>query len=402
MQLLTDRKTDFPIFARHPELIYLDSAASTQKPKVVIDALTNFYAHNYGTVNRAVYKLAREATDAYQTVRVKVQKLLNASHPEEIIFTRGTTASLNLLARSFGKAFLHPGDVVIISATEHHSNIVPWQMICEERGAVLRVIPVDDQGEILFDEYLELLDDKVKMVSIAHISNALGILHPIKKVTDAAHECGACVCIDGAQSVAHLTLDLQQLDADFFAFSAHKMYGPTGVGVLYGKSHLLEQMPPIEGGGDMIERVTMEKTTHGAHPVKFEAGTPMIAEVVGLGAAIDYLTTIGLETIAVHEQELLHYATQKLLEVDGLRIIGTAPEKGAIISFVIDGVHPLDIASLLDCKQVAIRSGHHCSQPTMDRFNLPGTARLSFGLYNALEEIDYLLSSLSSILELLR
>lgn len=402
MKLLAERRADFPIFTHHPQLIYLDSAASTQKPQPVIDALTRFYTQDYGTVNRAVYKLAREATDNYQMVRVKVQKLLNVSSPEEIIFTRGATASLNLLARSFGKAFLHPGDAVIISSTEHHSNIVPWQMICEERGAVLRAIPVDERGELLFEEYLKLLDDKVKMVSIAHISNATGTLHPLKKVIDAAHAYCACVAIDGAQSVAHLPLDLQQLDADFFAFSGHKMYGPTGVGVLYGKSHLLEQMDPIDGGGDMIERVTLQKSTYGSPPIKFEAGTPMVAEVIALGTAIDYLSSIGLNTISDHEQQLLSYATQKLLEVPGLRIIGRAPEKGAIISFVVDGVHPLDIATLLDCKQIAIRSGHHCSQPTMDRFHLPGTARLSFGLYNTLEEIDRLLSSLFSILDLLR
>ncbi len=392
-------KSEFPIFEHHPSLIYLDSAASTQKPKPVIDALTEFYTRHYGTVNRAVYTLAREATDRYQQTRTKIKNHFNIAHEEEIIFTRGTTASLNLVARSFGRAFLHPGNIVLISEIEHHSNLVPWQMICKERGAVLRFIPVNDLGELDLEAYYDLLDEDVKIVSIAHISNSLGTLHPIEEITQAAHAVGARVCIDGAQSAGHMTIDLQQLDVDFFAFSGHKMYGPMGVGVLYGKRELLEEMEPVEGGGDMIEQVTLEKTIYAPLPVKFEAGTPMVSGVIGLGAAIDFLEEIGLETIAAMEHELLAYATQKLEQIPGLRIIGTAPNKGAIISFVVDGIHSLDIATLLDCKDIAIRSGHHCSQPTMARFGVLHTARLSFGLYNTHEDIDRFIDALSSVLD---
>ena len=401
MKSLLALKSDFPIFEHHPSLIYLDSAASTQKPKPVIDALTEFYSRDYGTVNRAVYTLAREATDRYQETRTKIKNHFNIAHEEEIIFTRGTTASLNLVARSFGRAFLHPGDIVLISEIEHHSNLVPWQMICEERGAVLRSIPVNDRGEIDLGAYHELLDKDVKIVSIAHISNSIGTIHPIQEITQAAHAVGARVCIDGAQSAGHMIVDLQQLDVDFYAFSGHKMYGPMGVGVLYGKRELLEEMKPVEGGGDMIEQVTLDKTIYAPLPVKFEAGTPMVAEVIGLGAVIDYLEEIGLETIAAMEHELLTYATQKLEQIPGLRIIGTAPNKGAIISFVVDGIHSLDIATLLDCKEIAIRSGHHCSQPTMSRFGILNTARLSFGLYNTHEDIDCFIQVLRSILEVI-
>ncbi len=401
MKSLLALKSDFPIFEHHPSLIYLDSAASTQKPKPVIDALTEFYSRHYGTVNRAVYTLALEATDRYQQTRTKIKNHFNIAHEEEIIFTRGTTASLNLVARSFGRAFLRPGDIVLISEIEHHSNLVPWQMICEESGAVLRSIPVNDRGELDLEAYHDLLDEDVKMVSIAHISNSIGTLHPIEEITQAAHAVGARVCIDGAQSAGHMTVDLQQLDVDFYAFSGHKMYGPTGVGVLYGKRELLEEMEPIEGGGDMIEQVTLDKTIYAPLPTKFEAGTPMVAEVIGLGAAIDYLEEIGLETIAAMEHELLTYATQKLEQIPGLRIIGTAPSKGAIISFVVDGIHSLDMATLLDCKEIAIRSGHHCSQPTMHRFGILNTARLSFGLYNTHEDIDRFIQALRPILDVI-
>ena len=401
MKSLLALKSDFPIFEHHPSLIYLDSAASTQKPKPVIDALTEFYTRHYGTVNRAVYTLALEATDRYQQTRTKIKNHFNIAHEEEIIFTRGTTASLNLVARSFGRAFLRPGDIVLISEIEHHSNLVPWQMLCEESGAVLRSIPVDDRGELDLEAYHDLLDEDVKMVSIAHISNSIGTLHPIEEITQAAHAVGARVCIDGAQSAGHMTVDLQQLDVDFYAFSGHKMYGPMGVGVLYGKRELLEEMEPIEGGGDMVEQVTLDKTIYAPLPAKFEAGTPMVAEVIGLGAAIDYLEEIGLETIAAMEHELLTYATQKLEQIPGLRIIGTAPNKGAIISFVVKGIHSLDIATLLDCKDIAIRSGHHCSQPTMARFELLNTARLSLGLYNTHEDINRFIQVLKSILDVI-
>jgi len=399
MQTCVDFRKDFPMIC--DEQIYFDTAATAQKPQVVIDALCDFYSNHYGTVNRGVYKLAREATELYQEARHKVQRFIHAQHPEEIIFTRGTTASLNLLARSYGEAFLRPGDAIIISEIEHHSNIVPWQMMCEERGAVLRIVPVNDAGELIFEEFLDQLDEKVKLVSIAHLSNVFGTLHPVKRIIEEAHKMGAHVCLDGAQAVAHLPVDVQALDVDFYTFSGHKLYGPTGVGVLYGKRELLERMPPVEGGGDMIQHVTLLETTYNRLPAKFEAGTPMIAEVIALGTAIDYLTEIGLSTIASWEQELLAYATKKLSQVEGLRIIGTSSKKGAIISFVIEGTHPLDLATLLDCRGIAIRTGHHCSQPALERFEVKSTARISFGLYNTFEEIDQFVSALHSILNFL-
>lgn len=399
MQTCVDLRKDFPMICEGQ--IYFDTAATAQKPQVVIDALCDFYAHHYGTVNRGVYKLARDATERYQDARRKIQRFIHAQHPEEIIFTRGTTASLNLLARSYGAHFLRPGDAIIISEIEHHSNIVPWQMICEERGAVLRIVPVNDEGELIFEEFLDQLDEKVKLVSIAHISNVFGTLHPVKEIIDEAHKVGAHVCLDGAQAIAHLPLNVETLDVDFYAFSGHKLYGPTGVGVLYGKRELLEKLPPLEGGGDMIHHVTLRETTYNRLPAKFEAGTPMIAEVIALGAAIDYLSEIGLDTIASWEQDLLSYATKKLLQIEKLKILGTAEKKGAIISFVIEGTHPLDLATLLDCRGIAIRTGHHCSQPALDRFGVKSTARISFGLYNTFEEIDQFISSLESILNYL-
>ena len=399
MQTSVDFRKDFPMIC--DEQIYFDTAATAQKPQVVIEALTDFYSHHYGTVNRGVYKLAREATDLYQGARQKVQRFLNAEHTEEIVFTRGTTASLNLLARSYGAAFIRSGDAIIISEIEHHSNIVPWQMMCEERGAVLRIVPVNEAGELIFEEFVAQLDEKVKLVSLAHLSNVLGTLHPAQKIIEEAHKVGAHVCLDGAQAAAHLPVDVQALDVDFYAFSGHKLYGPTGVGVLYGKRELLEKMEPVEGGGDMIENVTLLETTYTRLPTKFEAGTPMIAEVVALGAAIDYLTEIGMDTVASWEQELLAYATKKLTQVEGLKIIGTSPHKGAIISFTIEKVHPLDLATLLDCRGIAIRTGHHCSQPAMERFGIQSTARLSFGIYNTFEEIDQFVVSLKSILNFL-
>ncbi|MCH9626774.1 MAG: Cysteine desulfurase [Chlamydiales bacterium] len=399
MQTSVDFRSDFPMICEGQ--IYFDTAATAQKPQVVIDAITDFYTHHYGTVNRSVYKHAREATDLYQEARRKVHRFLRTSHPEEIIFTRGTTASLNLLARSYGKAFLRPGDAIMISEIEHHSNIVPWQMICEERGAVLRIVPVNDAGELIFEEFLDQLDEKVKLVSVAHVSNVIGTVHPVEKIIEAAHQVGAHVCLDGAQAAGHFSIDVRALDVDFYAFSGHKVYGPTGIGVLYGKRELLEQMPPVEGGGDMIEEVTLLKSTYTQLPTKFEAGTPMVAEAIGLGAAIDYLSEMGLDIVEVWEQELLAYATKKLKQIEGLRLIGTAAHKGAIISFVIEGVHPLDLATLLDCRGIAIRTGHHCNQPAMDRFGVKSTARISFGMYNTFEEIDQFISSLTSILSFL-
>ncbi|NGX61764.1 MAG: putative cysteine desulfurase [Chlamydiae bacterium] len=400
-----DLRSDFPILERriqgHP-LVYFDSAATTLKPTPVIEAISHFYTYSSGPVHRGVYTLSREATDQYEAARRKVQHFIGADSPEEIIFTRGTTASLNLLAHSFGQAFLRPGDVVLLSEIEHHSNLVPWQMLAERRGVVLRYIPVNDAGELIIDEFFNLLDRKVKLISLAHISNVLGTLHPVKTLIEAAHRMGAFVCLDGAQSAPHLPLDVQELDVDFYAFSGHKLYGPTGIGVLYGKRDLLSQMPPIEGGGDMIEQVTLEKTTYAPLPFKFEAGTPMVAQAIGLGAAIDYVETIGMEKIAAYEAKLLNYATNRLSAVPGVKLIGTARKKGAIISFVIDGTHPLDLATLLDCRGIAVRTGHHCSQPTMERFGLSHTARLSFGIYNTLEEIDTLISTLKSLLPLVR
>ncbi|MCC5832900.1 MAG: cysteine desulfurase [Chlamydiales bacterium] len=399
MQTCVDFRKDFPMIREG--LIYFDTAATAQKPQIVIDALCDFYSTHYGTVNRGVYKLARESTELYHEARKKIQRFIHARFLEEIIFTRGTTASLNLLARSYGAAFLRAGDAIMISEIEHHSNIVPWQMVCEERGSVLRIVPVNDAGELIFEEFLNQLDEKVKLVSIAHLSNVLGTLNPVKEIIDEAHRVGAHVCLDGAQAIAHLPLDVEALDVDFYAFSGHKLYGPTGVGVLYGKRELLEKMPPIEGGGDMIQSVTLRETTVNRLPVKFEAGTPMIAEVIALGAAIDYLSEIGMDTIASWEQELLAYATKKLSRVEGLKIIGTAAKKGAIINFVVEGTHPLDLATLLDCRGIAIRTGHHCSQPALERFGVKSTARISFGLYNTFEEIDQFVASLQAILSFL-
>lgn len=397
-------RQDFPILEKkilgHP-LIYFDTAATAQKPLAVIEAMTHFYTHQYGTVHRGVYALSKEATEAFNGARQQVQRFINADQPEEIIFTRGATASLNLLARSFAKHFIRPGHAIIISEIEHHANIVPWQMVCEEYGAVLRIIPVNDSGELILEAFESLLDEKVKLVSIAHMSNIFGTIHPVEKIIELAHRAGAYVCLDGAQAIAHLPIDVQELNVDFYAFSGHKLYGPTGIGVLYGKQHLLEKLPPIEGGGDMIEKVTLQKTTYNQLPLKFEAGTPMIAEAIGLGAAINYLEEIGMDVIQSWEQELLAYATEKLLQIPNLRILGTAAEKGAIITFTIEGIHPFDLATLLDCRAIAIRTGHHCSQPSMERFGLTSASRLSFGLYNTFEEIDLFLSALSATLDLL-
>lgn len=399
MHTCIDFRKDFPMIKEGQ--IYFDTAASAHKPQVVIDALTDFYAHHYGTVNRGVYKLARVATEMYQQGRQKVQHFLHAASAEEIIFTRGTTASLNLLARSYGQAFMRPGDAIMISEIEHHSNIVPWQMLCEQRGTVLRIIPINDAGELIFEEFLNQLDEKVKLVSIAHLSNILGTLHPVKRIIEEAHRIGAHVCLDGAQAAGHTLVDVQDLDVDFYAFSGHKLYGPTGVGVLYGKRELLEKMPPIEGGGDMIQTVTLLESTYNRLPTKFEAGTPMIAEVIGLRAALDYLTEIGLGTLSAWEQELLAYATKKLQQIEEVKIIGTAQSKGPIVTFNVKGIHPLDLATLLDCRGIAIRTGHHCSQPAMERFGVKSTARISFGLYNTFEEIDQFISALVSIMDFL-
>ncbi len=393
---------DFPMLKKKihgKSLVYFDSAATSLKPQEVIDAISEFYGEKYGTVHRAIYALSLESTALYGGVRKQVQKFLNAEFEEEIIFTKGTTESINLVAASFGKAFLKPGDEVILSEMEHHSNIVPWQLICEEKGAILKVIPITDAGELDLDVYRTLLSSKTKMVAITHMSNAIGTINPIKEIITLAHAWGAKVLIDGAQSAPHLCIDVQDLDADFFAFSGHKVFGPTGVGVLYGKKELLEKMPPYQGGGDMIAHVSFEKTTYQSLPLKFEAGTPMIASVIGLGRALSYIEEVGKPNIRHYEEELLGYATKQLEEIPGLKVIGTAKHKGPIISFVIPGIHSLDLGVLLDLQGIAVRTGHHCTQPLMQRFNIPGTVRLSFAPYNTIEEIDFFVKTLKEILK---
>lgn len=395
--MFADYRADFPIFRDNP-LIYFDTAATAQKPQSVIDSLTTFYTTAYGTVHRGVYELSRKATEQYEGAREKVRHFLNARFPEEIIFTRGTTASLNLVARSFGKAFAKAGDVILIPEIEHHSNIVPWQMLCQEKGCILKTIPILDSGELDIEALKGLLTPEVILVSLAHISNTLGTLHPLRDIIRLVHQRGAKVCVDGAQAAGHVSIDLQALDADFYAFSGHKLYGPTGVGVLFGKRELLEKMPPIEGGGDMIEKVTWEKTTYNPLPLKFEAGTPLVAPVIGLGAAIDYIESLGWDEIYRHEQTLLQAATQQLNSLSGVHILGGAPQKGGIITFTIERHHPLDIATLLDCRGIALRSGHLCSQPTMKRFGISSALRLSFGLYNNLGEIERFIKALKAFI----
>jgi len=393
-------RADFPMLQK--EVIYFDSAATSLKPQVVIDAMNRFYTAEYGTVHRAVYSLAAHATAAYSQVREKARAFLNAEHYDEIIFTKGTTEAINLVAASYGRMILKPGDEVIISAMEHHSNIVPWQLVCQEKGAHLKIIPMNGRGELIMDEYAALLTSRTRIVSVAHVSNALGTLNPIEEIIALAHKKGAKVFIDGAQSAPHLLVDVQALDADFFAFSGHKAFGPTGIGILYGKRELLEMMPPYQGGGDMIETVTFEKTTFQKPPLKFEAGTPNIGSVMGLGAALDYISSLGRDNIAAYEQELLAYAMDKLQAIPHLKIIGTAAKKGPIISFVIDGIHPLDLGTLLDGRHIAVRTGHQCAQPVMQHFGISAAARLSFAPYNTLEEIDVFVEALEEIASLLR
>ncbi len=372
-------------------VIYFDSAATALKPRRVIDAMTQFYTHEYGTVHRAIYDFAENATVKYNQVRIEVQKFLNAAFVDEIIFTKGTTEAINLVASSFG-SFLKPGDEILISELEHHSNIVPWQLLSERTGAVLKVIPINENGELL----LTSISSRTKIVSIAYISNALGTLNPVREIIQKAHAKGAKVLIDGAQAAAHLPIDVQELDADFFAFSGHKAFGPTGVGVLYGKRELLQIMPPYQGGGDMVERVTFAQTTYQKPPLKFEAGTPMIAEVIGLGAALSYIESLGRPNIWAHGQELLAHATEKLSP--HVRILGTAKQKGPILTFVIPGLHPLDIGTLLNLHGIAVRTGHLCAQPALDYFGVTAAVRLSFAPYNTLEEIDVFVSALQEVI----
>ena len=381
-------------------LVYLDNAATTQKPQFVIDAMTHFYQEDCSNIHRGVHLLSERATKAYEDARLAVQHFINAPDPAEVIFVRGTTEAINLVAHSYGRTHVQPGDAVLISAMEHHSNIVPWQILCEERGARLRVVPMNGRGELLLDEYEKLLTPRTKLVAVSHVSNALGTVNPVRQIIAMAHEHGTPVLVDGAQAVPHLQVDVQELDCDFYAFSGHKMYGPTGVGVLYGKKRLLEAMPPYQGGGDMISSVTFEKTTYNRLPFKFEAGTPNIAGVIGLGAAIEYLGRIALERVAAHENHLLAYTTERISSLPGVRLIGTAQEKAAVLSFVLEGVHPHDIGTVLDQEGIAVRTGHHCAQPVMQFFGVPATARASFGLYNTEEEVDALMRGICKVQEI--
>lgn len=375
----------FPIFSHQPDLIYLDSAATAHKPQSVIDALFQFYAAEYATVHRAIYRPSLAATDKYNETRETARRFLNASDASEIIFTRGTTDALNLVAASYARTFLKKGDEILISTVEHHSNIVPWQMVAEQTGAALKYIQVDERGVLLWEN---AIGPKTKIVALAHVSNVTGTINPIADIARAAHAVGAILVVDGAQGAPHMAIDVQKLGCDFYAFSGHKCYGPTGIGVLYGKKELLEQMPPIQGGGDMIMRVDLDKTTYAAPPLRFEAGTPLIGGVIALKSALDFIEGIGKEKISLHEDALLRHATAKLSSIPNLRILGTAPEKGPIITFHIEGVHPLDLATFLDLKHIAIRSGHLCAQPAMRAFGLEAAARASFGIYNTLEEVD--------------
>lgn len=396
-------RKQFPILsttAHGRPLIYLDNGATTQKPRVVIEALDRYYQSQNANIHRGVYELSQTATTLYEQARLTVQKFINAAHSEEILFTRGTTESINLVAYSWGRAFLKAGDEVIVSAMEHHSNIVPWQMACEAAGATLRVIPINDAGELVMEEYARLLASrKVKMVAVNHVSNSLGTINPVKEMTALAHHFGATVLIDGAQRVAHAPTDVRDIGCDFYAFSGHKLFGPTGTGVLYGKRELLEAMPPFMGGGDMIKSVTFEKTVYADLPNKFEAGTPHIAGAIGLAAAIEYVLSIGFASFAPHEAELLRYATEKISEVPGLRIIGTAKRKASVISFVMDepAISALDLGLALDAQGVAVRTGHHCCQPVMDRFGIPATTRVSLAMYNTKEDVDVAVAGLRKI-----
>lgn len=382
-------------------LVYFDNAATSQKPQVVIDAMVRYYETENSNIHRGVHYLSERATQAYEGVRLKVRDFMHAEDHDEIIFVRGATEAINLVAHSFGRKYVHAGDEILVSEMEHHSNIVPWQILCEERGATLKVIPMNDRGELLIEEYERLLTEKTKIVAVTHVSNALGTINPVKELVARAHARGIPVLVDGAQAVPHLRVDVQDLDCDFYVFSAHKMFGPTGVGILYGKRKWLEAMPPYQGGGDMIKSVTFEKTTYNDLPYKFEAGTPNIGGGIGLGAAIDYLHEIDLNAIQQLEHDLLAYATEKILTIPGVRIIGTARHKAGVLSFTMEGVHPHDIGTILDVEGVAIRTGHHCAQPVMKHFGVPATARASFALYNTKEEVDAFIKALHKVIEVL-
>ena len=382
-------------------LVYLDNAATSQKPQVVIDAMMRYYQEENSNVHRGVHALSERATQLYEDARDTVQEFIGAGDRREIIYVRGTTEAINLVAYSYGRPNVGPGDEVLISALEHHSNIVPWQILCQEKGARLRVIPINDAGEILYGEFERLLTDRTKILAVTHVSNALGTINPVREMITAAHRRGIPVLLDGAQAVPHMKVDVRDLDCDFYAFSSHKMFGPTGVGVLYGKRQLLEAMPPYQSGGDMIKSVTFEKTIYNDLPHKFEAGTPNIAGGIGLGSAIDYVTKLDMDAVAAVEHELLEYATRALTAIPRVTIVGTARQKAAVISFVIDGIHPHDIGTILDSEGIAIRTGHHCAQPVMQRFGIPATARASFAFYNTKEEVDALARGIHKVIEVL-
>lgn len=393
-------RKDFPTLSQKvygKELVYFDNAATSQKPQVVIDRLNTYYKEENSNVHRGVHKLSQVATDAYEEVRKQVQKLINAEKDHEVIYTRGTTEGINLIASSFGRKYIQEGDEIIISAMEHHSNIVPWQMLCQEKGAILKVIPMSEAGELDMEAFRGLLSDRTKLVSVVYISNSLGTINPVKEIIEQSHERGIPVLLDAAQVVPHDSLDVQELDCDFLVFSSHKMFGPTGIGIMYGKEKWLEEMPPYMGGGDMIDLVSFDKTTYAGLPHKFEAGTPNIADTIALGAAIDYIQHIGYENIAAYEKELLDYGTQKLSEIEGIRFVGTAKKKASLISFLIGDIHPYDAGTILDRLGIAVRTGHHCTQPIMSFMDIPGTVRASFAFYNTFEEIDRLVDGIHQV-----
>jgi cysteine desulfurase / selenocysteine lyase len=397
-------RADFPILKQQVHgrpLVYLDNAATSQKPQVVLDVINRYYVEQNANVHRGVHYLSQLATSEYEDARVKLQRFINAAELHEIIYTRGATEGINLVAQSFGRKFVKEGDEIIISTLEHHSNIVPWQLLCEQTGAKLRVIPINDAGELLLDEFARMLNPKVKLVSVTHVSNALGTIVPVNRIIELAHAQDIPVLLDGAQAAPHLQIDVRALDCDFYVFSGHKLFGPTGIGVLYGKTDWLNAMPPFMGGGDMIASVSFEKTTYNKLPYKFEAGTPHIEGAIGLGVAVDYLHNIGLDRIAAYEHELLDYATEIIGALPGIKLIGTAREKASVLSFTLDGIHPHDIGTILDQQGIAVRAGHHCAQPVMTRFNVAATARASLAFYNTKEEIDALAEGIQQVIEVL-
>jgi cysteine desulfurase / selenocysteine lyase len=395
-------RADFPLLEQKihgKPLVYFDNAATSQKPRTVIDAISRYYEGTNANIHRAVHHLSEQATEEYEAARKTAQKFINAASPTEIIFVRGTTEGINLVAQTYGRAQIHAGDEVVITDMEHHSDIVPWQLLCEDRGAKLRVAPINDRGELILEEFAKLLGPRTKLVGVTHVSNALGTINPIRRIVEMAHSHGVPVLVDGAQAVPHMKVDVQALDCDFYAFSGHKVYGPTGIGVLYGKKALLEAMPPYQGGGDMILSVTFEKTTYNRLPYKFEAGTPDIAGVIGLGAALEYVGGLGIDNIGAYEHDLLEYATAAVSPIPGLKIIGTAREKAGVLSFTLENIHPHDIGTILDREGIAIRTGHHCSQPVMKRFGVDSTARASFAMYNTKLEVDALVRGIEKVRE---